>query len=78
MHLSVTDDGPGLSCGVNTKRPETVWKMKEDSCTLWYGAIQQPDTMSGSMEEHLHWKTAKVMAQRLLLLPNKSETLSVF
>ena len=67
-----------LSCGVNTKRPETVWKNERRLRTLWYGAIQQPDTMSEAWRNTYTGKQKKLWCNGYCFFPNKSETLSVF
>lgn len=67
-----------LSCGVNTKRPETVWKNERRLRTLWYGAIQQPDTMSEAWRNTYTGKQQKLWRNGYCFFPNKSETLSVF
>lgn len=58
LHLSVTDDGPGYPVRL-IQRPETVGKWKKTPHTLVWGYTAARYYV-WSMEEHLHWKTAKL------------------
>jgi hypothetical protein len=46
--------------------------------TLWYGAIQQPDTMFEAWRNTYTGKQKKLWRNGYCYFPNKSETLSVF